>query len=234
MSVIGVGKKRPRISLGDKPTSEGNMKLQQMNLAVAEPVGRTHNADLDFNQPAYDWALPVDDDNKDSSSAYERITQLELDSYRIALIPRGRQQRGADRNHSSVGRAGEFLLLPLTWKELMTHVRWEVGHPISTDKMHILEFADVRIDLLAMEVFRAELPIVLTTMEFKVLKFFVMNPNRVISRDELLNQVWGYENYPCTRTVDNHVMKLRQKLESDDAPRVHFRTVHGIGYKFIP
>jgi hypothetical protein len=62
----------------------------------------------------------------------------------------------------------------------------------------------------------------------------VSNPKRVISRDELLNEVWGYENYPCTRTVDNHVLKLRQKLELDPAEPVHFRTVHRMGYKFVP
>ncbi len=71
-------------------------------------------------------------------------------------------------------------------------------------------------------------------MEFKVLKFFVSHPNHVISRDDILNQVWGYENYPCTRTVDNQVLKLRQKLEADAGQPVHFRTVHGVGYKFIP
>ena len=79
-----------------------------------------------------------------------------------------------------------------------------------------------------------ELTVSLTAMEFKVLKFFVSNPNRVISRDQLLNEVWGYDNYPCTRTVDNHVLKLRQKLESEPADPVHFRTFHGIGYKFVP
>jgi len=58
----------------------------------------------------------------------------------------------------------------------------------------------------------------------------VQNPERVISRDELLNEVWGYQNYPSTRTVDNHILKLRQKLERDPANPVHFRTVHGVGY----
>jgi DNA-binding response OmpR family regulator len=71
-------------------------------------------------------------------------------------------------------------------------------------------------------------------MEFKVLQFFVSNPNRVISRDDLLNEVWGYANYPCTRTVDNHVLKLRQKLEEEAAQPIHFRTVHRVGYKFTP
>ena len=84
-----------------------------------------------------------------------------------------------------------------------------------------------------MEVRRSDLPVSLTAMEFKLLSFFVSNPNRVFSRDQLLNEVWGYDNYPCTRTVDNHVLKLRQKLEADPAHPVHFRTVHGTGYKFI-
>ena len=74
----------------------------------------------------------------------------------------------------------------------------------------------------------------LTAQEFKTLKFFMMNPSRVISRDELLNEAWGYDSYPCTRTVDNHVLRLRQKLESDPSDPVHFLTVHGAGYRFVP
>src|SRR5579885_13987 len=70
--------------------------------------------------------------------------------------------------------------------------------------------------------------------EFKIVKYMAQNPNRVISREELLNDVWGYQNYPTTRTVDNHILKLRQKLEADPANPVHFRTVHGVGYKFVP
>ncbi len=77
-------------------------------------------------------------------------------------------------------------------------------------------------------------PVVLTTMEFKTLKYLIQNARRVISRDELLNEVWGYENYPCTRTVDNHILRLRQKLERNPSRPVHFQTRHGAGYKFVP
>ena len=84
-----------------------------------------------------------------------------------------------------------------------------------------------------MEVIRDGQPIALTAQEFKTLKFMMQNAERVISRDELLNEVWGYQNYPSTRTVDNHILKLRQKLEKDPANPVHFRTVHGMGYKFV-
>jgi len=85
-----------------------------------------------------------------------------------------------------------------------------------------------------MQVTRGGQSIALTGQEFKMLKFMVQNPERVISREELLNEVWGYQHYPTTRTVDNHLLKLRQKLEKDPTNPVHFRTVHGTGYRFVP
>jgi DNA-binding response OmpR family regulator len=71
-------------------------------------------------------------------------------------------------------------------------------------------------------------------MEFKTLRYLIQNARLVISRDQLLNEVWGYENYPCTRTVDSHILRLRQKLEQDPSEPIHFVTVHGAGYKFLP
>ncbi len=104
----------------------------------------------------------------------------------------------------------------------------------STSAESMFAFGDVTVDFSAMEALRKGEPVVLTTMEFKTLKYLIQNARRVISRDELLNEVWGYENYPCTRTVDNFVLKLRQKLERDPSRPAHFRTVHGAGYKFLP
>jgi len=104
----------------------------------------------------------------------------------------------------------------------------------STNLENVFTFGDVTISFPAMEAIRKGEPVVLTTMEFKTLKYLIQNARRVISRDELLNEVWGYENYPCTRTVDNHILRLRQKLERDPSRPEHFRTVHGAGYKFLP
>jgi DNA-binding response OmpR family regulator len=95
-------------------------------------------------------------------------------------------------------------------------------------------FGDVRVDFLSMEASRKGEPVTLTALEFKTLKYLAQNVRRVISRDELLNEVWGYENYPCTRTVDNHILKLRRKLERNPSRPVHFQTVHRAGYKFLP
>jgi len=73
----------------------------------------------------------------------------------------------------------------------------------------------------------------LTRQEFKMLRFFLNHQNRVVSRIELLNEVWGYNNYPTTRTIDTHMLRLRQKLEKEPDHPVRFQTVHGIGYKFV-
>ena len=85
-----------------------------------------------------------------------------------------------------------------------------------------------------MELTQGGIQVSLTPHEFKLLRYFVRNPERVISRDELLNEVWGYNCYPSTRTVDNHLVNLRQKLEKDPLQPNHFKTVHGVGYKFVP
>jgi DNA-binding response OmpR family regulator len=95
-------------------------------------------------------------------------------------------------------------------------------------------FGGVKVSFSSMEASRKGEPVMLTALEFKTLKYLLQNARRVISRDELLNEVWGYQNYPCTRTVDNHMLRLRRKLESDPSRPVHFITVHGAGYKFSP
>jgi len=95
-----------------------------------------------------------------------------------------------------------------------------------------LVYGDVTISFSAMEVHRTGQLVALTLKEFKTLEYFLKNARRVISRDELLNVVWGYESYPCTRTVDNHIAKLRQKIEGSPSDPQHIITVHRIGYKF--
>lgn len=97
-----------------------------------------------------------------------------------------------------------------------------------------LAFADVKVNFASMEATRKGQPVPLTPLEFKTLKYMAENVRRVIPRQELLNEVWGYENYPCTRTVDNLILKLRQKLEKEPSRPVHFQTVHRAGYKFLP
>jgi len=106
-----------------------------------------------------------------------------------------------------------------------------IRNPITEDTF---EFGGVKGCFSTMEIYRDGRPVILRCKEFKTLAYFIKNPRKVISRDELLNEVWGYENYPSTRTVDNHILKLRQKLETEPARPKHFHTVHSAGYKFLP
>ena len=129
--------------------------------------------------------------------------------------------------------ADDYVTKPFSPRELLARVRAALRRTTRTGPGEVFSFDNVSVDFTKMEVTREGQVITLTAQEFKTLKFLVQNPDRVISRDELLNEVWGYQNYPSTRTVDNHILKLRQKLERDPANPVHFRTVHGMGYKFV-
>jgi DNA-binding response OmpR family regulator len=167
-------------------------------------------------------------------SADSRITELELDSLQVALVPFQNTEASAEASFALKRDLSRLVLLPLTWKQLIVQVHKSVNRSGELGQTNLVHFGEVRIDLMAMEVHRRNHPVILTAMEFKVLKFFILNPNQVISRDDMLDRVWGYENYPCTRTVDNHILRLRQKLEVECANPVHFRTVYGVGYKFVP
>ncbi len=74
----------------------------------------------------------------------------------------------------------------------------------------------------------------MTAHEFKLLKYLTEKSEQVFTREELLNEVWGYSSYPTTRTVDNQILKLRQKLEPDPANPKHLLTIYGAGYRFVP
>jgi DNA-binding response OmpR family regulator len=141
--------------------------------------------------------------------------------------------------------ADDYVTKPFSPKELLARVRramrrGEIPTPdmsktaAKAPQHELLLFSNIRVDFTSMEATRAGKRVSLTAQEFKLLRFFASSPEVVVSRDKLLNEVWGYENYPSTRTVDNHVLRLRQKLEQDPATPRHFLTMHGAGYKFVP
>jgi DNA-binding response OmpR family regulator len=130
--------------------------------------------------------------------------------------------------------ADDYVTKPFSPRELLARVRAAVRRTNRTETGGVFAFGDVSVDFAKMELTRSGQPVAMTAQEFKLLKFFSQNPARVVSRAELLNEVWGYEEYPSTRTVDNYVWKLRLKLEADPREPAHFQTVHGAGYKFIP
>src|ERR1700732_4966377 len=141
--------------------------------------------------------------------------------------------------------ADDYVTKPFSPKELLARVRRAMRRTITTTaaggrvsqetpQHELLMFGDAKIDFTGMVATRGGKPLTFTAQEFKLLKFFARSPEKAISREELLNAVWGYQNYPTTRTVDNHVLRLRQKLEPDPGNPRYFLTMHGTGYKFSP
>ncbi len=129
--------------------------------------------------------------------------------------------------------ADDYVVKPFGTRELLARVR-AVLRRASPAAAKVLTFADVAVDLERRVVTKAGSEVKLTRAEFNLLTFFLHNPDRALTRDMILNSVWGYESFPNTRTVDAHVVRLRQKLESEPTRPRHFLTVHGVGYRFLP
>jgi DNA-binding response OmpR family regulator len=130
--------------------------------------------------------------------------------------------------------ADDYVTKPFSPRELMARVQAAIRRRHRTTQTTTYRFGDCEIDFQKMTARRAGMAVTLTSHEFKLLKFFTENSERVLSRELLLNEVWGYNSYPTTRTVDNQILKLRQKLETDPANPSHLLTMYGAGYKFIP
>jgi DNA-binding response OmpR family regulator len=127
--------------------------------------------------------------------------------------------------------ADDYVTKPFSPRELTARVQAAIRRPTTQT---IYRFADCEIDFKKMTARRSGNPVILTAHEFKLLKYFTDNAERVLTREVLLNEVWGYNAFPTTRTVDNQLLKLRQKLESDPADPKHLLTIYGAGYKFVP
>src|SRR6202012_1125617 len=129
--------------------------------------------------------------------------------------------------------ADDYVVKPFGTRELMARIR-AVLRRSSPDSRKVVRFSDAEVDFERRVVTRKGEELKLTPAEYNLLCYFLQNPDRPLTRDMILNSVWGYEFFPNTRTVDAHVVKLRQKLEPDANSPKHFLTVHGVGYRFLP
>jgi DNA-binding response OmpR family regulator len=130
--------------------------------------------------------------------------------------------------------ADDYVTKPFSPRELLARVQAAIRRSKRLKPHGPTAFGNIQIDFGSMRATKNGMPVMLTAHEFKLFRFFIDNPERVLTRDELLKEVWGYNAYPSTRTVDNQVLKLRQKFEDNPAEPFHFCTVHGVGYRFVP
>ncbi|GIW72264.1 MAG: DNA-binding response regulator [Planctomycetota bacterium] len=145
--------------------------------------------------------------------------------------------KATDRDRVSGLRAGadDYLTKPFHLEELLLRVRALMRRtPAADDAPRRYAFAGIELDFEKFEARRHGEPLRLTPREFKIMRLFCESPGRVVSRNELLDKVWGYDAFPTTRTVDNHIVKLRKAIEPDPANPRHIVSVRGVGYKFVP
>ena len=130
--------------------------------------------------------------------------------------------------------ADDYVTKPFSIRELLARVKAVLRRSQTVPKeQERYTFGDVEVNLRSYQVLRNGQAIEFSNKEFELLKHFLCHSGETLSRDRLLDEVWGYENFPTTRTVDAHIVRLRQKLEPvPDQPRF-FLTVHGVGYKFV-
>lgn len=128
--------------------------------------------------------------------------------------------------------ADDYVVKPFGTRELLARIRALLRRAGADTRT--LRFAEVEVDIDRRTTTCRGAELKLTPAEYNLLVFFLSNPDRALTRDVILNSVWGYESYPNTRTVDAHVVRLRQKLEPEPTSPRHFLTVHGIGYRFLP
>ena len=129
--------------------------------------------------------------------------------------------------------ADDYIVKPFGQRELLARIR-AVLRRATPDTPKVVRFGQNEVDLERRIVTRAGEEQKFTPAEYNLLTHFLQNPDQPLTREQILNEVWGYESFPTTRTIDAHVLKLRQKLEDDPHVPRHFLTVHGVGYRFVP
>ncbi|HZJ30051.1 MAG TPA: response regulator transcription factor [Vicinamibacterales bacterium] len=211
-------------------TVADNLRFEQYDVTTATD-GETAYALYERDQPdliVLDLMLP-------RMSGLELCRKLRADDVQIPVLMLTARSQEADRIRGLDLGGDDYVTKPFSMPELMARVRALLRRTMTAPGApDALKFGQAQVDFERYAAHRRGRPVEMTRKEFALLRFLASRKNTVVTRDEILNKVWGLESYPVTRTVDNHIASLRSKLESNPAHPAHIQTVHGVGYKFVP
>lgn len=211
-------------------TVADNLRFEQYEVVTATD-GETAYLLQQHEQPdliVLDLMLP-------RMSGLELCRRLRTEDVQVPVLMLTARSEEADRVRGLDCGGDDYVTKPFSVPELMARVRALLRRASSPPGVvETLRFGQVEVDFRRYAARRRGQPVDMTRKEFALLRFLASRGDTVVTRDEILNKVWGFESYPVTRTVDNHISSLRAKLETDPARPVHIQTVHGVGYKFVP
>jgi two-component system, OmpR family, alkaline phosphatase synthesis response regulator PhoP len=213
-----------RITLSDRLESEGYV----VNLATTGEEGLERATQLPFDLIILDVMLP----GKNGFDVCRDIRQAGLATPILMLTARGQT---VDKVIGLKLGADDYVTKPFETLELLARIE-ALLRRAATSKLPaqpgVEQFGKIRIDMRGTEVQKDSKVVNLSAREFQLLRYFIENRGKTLSRDELLKEVWGYNASTFTRTVDVHVASLRQKLETDPKKPLLIATIAGLGYKF--
>ncbi len=167
-------------------------------------------------------------------NGFEVCKQLRQKGMDVPIIMLTAKSQEVDKVLGLELGADDYMTKPFSIRELLARIKAVLRRPRRPpEKIDSYAFGNVTVDFRKQVAVKDGVPVELSHYEAEILRLLIANQGEPISRNRILDEVWGYELYPTTRTIDNHVVKLRQKIEDDPHNPVHIVTVHGMGYKFV-
>ncbi|MFN7930173.1 MAG: response regulator transcription factor [Blastocatellia bacterium] len=167
-------------------------------------------------------------------SGFDVCQQLRADDNPIPILMLTARGQEIDKVSGLKLGADDYLTKPFSFMELVARIEALVRR--MNRRVILIEqyqFGDVTVNFTALEATKDSQPLSLSQREFRLLKYFIEHRGEVITREQLLDAVWGYDRFPLSRTVDMHIAKLRQKIEALPSHPIWLITIHGSGYKFV-
>ncbi len=212
-----------RLSLSDRLRSEG----YEVETAADGERGFARAREAPFDLLVLDVMLP-------GKSGFDVCRDLRREGVETPILMLTARGEVIDRVLGLKLGADDYLVKPFDSRELVARIEALLRRAQPDTESGSFSFGDVRVDFRAMSVARAGAPVELSAMEFRLLRHLVEHRGEVLSRERLLDEVWGYDADVYSRTVDQHVATLRRKIEADPRRPRHLVTVHGAGYKLVP
>ncbi len=202
---------------------------EQYSVTKAEEgqKGYTLASQNDFDLILLDLILPLKD-------GFEVCRDLRKEGKNTPIIMLTSKNEEIDKVLGLEMGADDYMTKPFSLKELLARIKALLRRAQPAESgVEKYSFGNVTMNFKKMEIEKNGNPVKLSATEYKILKYFVEHEGEVITRDKFLDDVWGYDAFPTTRTVDNYILSIRKKIEDDPASPEHIVTVHTAGYKFI-